>query len=217
MYLYYEWGKPQYGSSLFLTSSSVAPSPASYQAKVMSYCRTPFQHVKNPLKRHFHDLGTPRTRKIIHRQDKLALGPVFRRMFSVISATKHSQRPVYTMTSRHLPSFADSGTKSLRITGGHGASLESGLTSTSQPYIQRLKFSHPYPLDVATHPISPAWLGGPNFLPKDLKCAIDAIVGEGVHCRRWAVLNVISPSDRSSSTQTPKTYPPSGNIRRNQS
>ena len=42
---------------------------------------------------------------------------------------------------------------------------------------------------MAIHPISPAWLGGPNFLPKDLKSAIDAIVGEGVHCRRWAVLN----------------------------
>ena len=67
---------------------------------------------------------------------------------------------------------------------------KSTVYPTTKSYVNtRLKFSHPYPLDVAIHPVSPDWAGSPNFLPKDLRSAIDAVVGEGVHTRRWAVLN----------------------------
>ena len=67
---------------------------------------------------------------------------------------------------------------------------KSTLYPTTKSYVNtRLKFSHPYPLHVTIHPVSPDWSGSPNFLPKDLRSAIDAVVGEGVHTRRWAVLN----------------------------
>ena len=61
---------------------------------------------------------------------------------------------------------------------------------TAKGYVKtRLKFSYPYPLDVAIHPVSPDWSGLSNHLSKDLRSAIHAVAGEGAHTRRWAVLS----------------------------
>ena len=68
---------------------------------------------------------------------------------------------------------------------------KSTVYPTIKSYVNtRLKHSHPYPLNVAIHPLSPEWSGSPNFLQKDIRNAIDAVVGEGLHARRWGTLDV---------------------------
>ena len=70
-------------------------------------------------------------------------------------------------------------------------SCKSTVYTTLESYVNtRLKHSHHYPLDVTIHPVLPGWLGSPNFLRKDIKNAIDAVIGDGLHTRRWGTLNV---------------------------
>jgi hypothetical protein len=69
---------------------------------------------------------------------------------------------------------------------------KSTVYTTTESYITtRLKYSHRYPLDVTIHPVLPDWLGSPNYLQKDMKNAIDAVIGDGLHTRRWGTLNAI--------------------------
>ena len=69
---------------------------------------------------------------------------------------------------------------------------KSTVYTTTKSYVNtRLKHSHHYPLDVTIHPVPSDWLGGPNYLPKDIRDAIDAIIGEGLHTRRWGALNAM--------------------------
>ena len=71
-------------------------------------------------------------------------------------------------------------------------SCKSTVYTTLESYVNtRLKHSHHYPLDVIIHPVSPDWLGTPIFLQKDIKNAIDAVIGEGRHTRRWRTLKAI--------------------------
>jgi hypothetical protein len=68
----------------------------------------------------------------------------------------------------------------------------STVYTTMKSYVNtRLKYSHHYPLDVTIRPVLPDWLGGPNFLQKDIKNAIDAVIGGGLHARRWGTLNAV--------------------------
>jgi len=69
-------------------------------------------------------------------------------------------------------------------------SCKSTVYTTLESYVNtRLKHSHHYPLDVTIHPVLPDWLGTPKCLQKDIKNAIDAVIGEGRHTRRWRTLN----------------------------
>ena len=69
---------------------------------------------------------------------------------------------------------------------------KSTVYTTTKSYVNtRLKHSHHYPLDVTIHPVRSDWLGGPNYLQKDMKDAIDAVIGEGLHTRRWGTLNAM--------------------------
>jgi len=64
--------------------------------------------------------------------------------------------------------------------------------TTLESYVNtRLKYSHHYPLDVAILPVSVGWMGSPSFLRKDIKNAINAVIGGGLHTRRWGTLNAI--------------------------
>jgi len=64
--------------------------------------------------------------------------------------------------------------------------------TTLESYVStRLKYSHHYPLDVTIHPVSLGRIGSPNFLRRDIKNAIDAVIGDGLHTRRWGTLNAI--------------------------
>jgi hypothetical protein len=67
---------------------------------------------------------------------------------------------------------------------------------TTRSYVNtRLRHSHHYPLDIT---IRPARSGSPAILPKDMKDAINAVIGEGVHTRRWRNLDAtINPYVRS--------------------
>lgn len=69
---------------------------------------------------------------------------------------------------------------------------KSTVYATTKSYVNtRLKHSHHYPLDVTIHPVLSDWLGGPNYLQKDIRDAIDAVIGEGLHTRRWGTLDAM--------------------------
>jgi len=71
-------------------------------------------------------------------------------------------------------------------------SCKSTVYTTLESYVNtRLKHSHHYPLDVIIHPVSPDWSGTPKRLQKDVKNAINAVIGGGRHTRRWGTLNAI--------------------------
>lgn len=72
-------------------------------------------------------------------------------------------------------------------------SCKSTVYTTTKSYVNtRLKHSHHYPLHVIIHPVLPDQLGGPNFLQRDIRKSIDAIIGEGLHARRWESLDAMS-------------------------
>ena len=68
----------------------------------------------------------------------------------------------------------------------------STVYTTTKSYVNtRLKHSRHYPLDVTIHPVLRDSLANHNFLQKDIRDAIDAVIGEGLHTRRWGTLNAI--------------------------
>jgi hypothetical protein len=63
----------------------------------------------------------------------------------------------------------------------------STVYSSTRSYVNtRLKHSHHYPLDVTIHPVLADWLGSMGY---DVANAIDAVIGDGLHIRRWGTLN----------------------------
>lgn len=68
----------------------------------------------------------------------------------------------------------------------------STVYSTPKSYVNtRLKHSHQYPLDVTIRPVPSDWSENPTPLEQDIKDAIHAVVGGGLHARRWRTLNAI--------------------------
>jgi len=166
----------------------------------MPFWRTPAQRISNHFKRHFRPLDTSEARA----DEENRIPPNQTGLWANVPP----DILYYICDQAFSETIAHYGVEMLalvcklwyQIVTGYGRPwsiiriepdlYRSTVYTTTKSYVNtRLKLSHHYPLDVIICPVSPEWMGSPNFLQKDIRDAIDAVVGGGLHTRRWGTLN----------------------------